>query len=72
MRDIMEMAYEAHQNSVSVEQELFTKMLFTEINNMKSVDIAPYLSCDFDILRHEYRVTLKFPAGFNKSVGEKR
>lgn len=69
MRDIMEMACEARERArTPIEnQNIFTEMLFDELEKMKSEDIAPHLSCEFDILKREYRITLRFPAVFNKS-----
>ena len=68
MRDIMEISYEASQIAKSAleQQELFTEMLLSEFAKMKSADIAPHLSCNFDVIRHEYKVTFSFPAGFNE------
>lgn len=68
MKDLMEMAFEAQQaaNSPLHQQELFTEMLFAELAKMKSADIAPHLSCEFDVIKREYRVTLRFPESFNK------
>lgn len=64
MRDIMEMACEVRQAAKSPleQQELFTEMLLKELYKMKSADIAPHLSCNFDVIRQEYKIMLSFPA----------
>lgn len=68
MRDIMEMSYEASKATrTPLEQQvLFTDMFLKEIAKMKSADIAPHLSCNFDVIRHEYKVTFSFPARFDE------
>lgn len=74
MRDIMQISYEASQTASNPLEyrEQFTKMLFEEFAKMKSADIAPHLSCDFNILKHEYRVTLVFQVGFDEANTIKR
>lgn len=69
MRDIMQMSYEASQiaRSPLEHQTLFTEMLFNELGQMKSADIAPHLSCTFDVIRREYKVLLLFRARLNES-----
>ncbi len=69
MRDIMQMSYEASQiaRSPLEHQTLFTEMLFNELGQMKSADIAQHLSCTFDVIRREYKVLLSFPARLNES-----
>lgn len=68
MKDIMQMSYEASQIAKNPleQQELFTEMLFTELKEMKSADIAPHLTCVFDVIHQEYKITLSFPVTFNK------
>lgn len=68
MKDIMQMSYEASKAAKSPQEqrELFTEMLFVEFAKMKSADIAPHLSCNFDVIHGEYKVELSFPARFNK------
>lgn len=68
MRDIMQMSYEAFQiaRTPLEHQVLLTEMLFVELGKMKSADIAPHLSCTFDVIRREYNVVLSFPARFNE------
>ena len=68
MRDIMEIVCEAREKTRTPleNQNLFTELLFAELGKMKSADIAPHLSCVFDLLQREYRITLRFPAGFNE------
>lgn len=69
MQDIIQMSYEALQIArTSLEhQVLFTEMLFAELGKMKSADIAPHLSCTFDVIRREYKVLLSFPARLNEA-----
>ena len=68
MKDIMKMSYEAGRIArTPLEfQTLFTEMLFDELGQMKSADIAPHLSCTFDVIRREYKVLLSFPARLNE------
>ena len=65
----MEISQEAYQaaNSPLQQKELFAEMLFAEFAKMKSAEIAPHLSCSFDVIRREYKVTLSFPARLNES-----
>lgn len=74
MRDFMEMSYEAYQKAngnVEKQQELFWNMLSEELRKMKGEEIAPHLSCVFDVIKREYKVELKFSACFCKAAGEK-
>lgn len=66
----MEMSYEAHQaakGSQLKQQELFTEMFLEELGKMKGAEIAPHLSCNFDVLKREYNITLRFPVCFCKT-----
>lgn len=69
MKDLMEIACEARENARTPleNQTLFTEMLFAELGKMKSADIAPHLSCTFDVIRREYKVLLSFPARLNEA-----
>lgn len=64
----MQMSYEAFQTARTPleHQTLFTEMLFDELGKMKGADIAPHLSCTFDVIRREYKVVLSFPARLNE------
>lgn len=68
MRDLMQMSYEASRTAKTPleQQTLFTEMLFKEFAKMKSADIAPHLSCTFDVIRREYRVELSFQVGLHE------
>ena len=69
MRDIMEIVCEAREKTRTPleNQNLFTEMLFAKLGKMKSADISPHLTCVFDVIKHEYRIELKFPVGFHKA-----
>lgn len=65
----MEIACEARERARTPleNQNIFTEMLLAELTKMKSADIAPHLSCEFDVIRREYKVTLSFPARLNET-----
>lgn len=67
VRDIMEMSYEAHRvvkGSTGKQQEMFAEMLFTELSKEKGADIAPHLSCTYDMIHREYKIILSLPDSF--------
>ncbi len=68
MRDLVEMAYEASKQAKNKKEqmELFTEMFLGELGKMKGADIAPHLSCVFDVLKQEYVVNLTFPVSFDE------
>lgn len=72
MKDIMQMSWEASKvaKSPKEQRELFTEMLFAEFAKMKSADIAPHISCNFDVIHREYRVVLSFKAQDQQSRTE--
>lgn len=69
MEDLMEMSYEISKSEKSPrrQQELFTEQFLNELLQMKSADLAPHLSCKFDVIKREYNVTLSFPAVLNET-----
>lgn len=68
MKDIMQISYETRQiaRTPLEHQTLFAEMLLAELGKMKGTDIAPHLSCTFDVIRREYKVVLSFPARLNE------
>lgn len=68
MKDLMEMSYEIAKSEKSPrkQQELFTEQFLEELLQMKSADLAPHLSCKFDVIKREYNVMLSFPAVLNE------
>ena len=63
------MSYEAHEKAngdILKQRNLFWKMLLEELERMKGEDIAPHLSCTFDVIKREYIVEIKLPVGFHK------
>ena len=70
IRDIFEIANYARQVSESnpiIYQELFCEMLMQELVKMKGKDIAPHLSCSFDVLPRKYKIELVIPVSFCES-----
>lgn len=67
MKDIMQLANEANEQGRNEREitELFAEGLLKELKNTKGVDISPYLSCEFDVIRKQYVVTLKLPVTAN-------
>ncbi len=45
-------------------KEKFAESLFEELSKEKGEDIAPHLSCEYDLVRREYRITLSLPYSF--------
>ena len=67
MRDIMEIVCEAREKTrTPLENQNYSRKCFLLNLENESADIAPHLSCVFDLLQREYRITLRFPAGFNE------
>lgn len=69
IKDLMEMSYEAYKESdgnKEKHEELFCKMLLEEFSKLKGEDIAPHLSCEFDLIKQEYRIKLRIPVGLRK------
>lgn len=69
MKDLIEMSYEISKSEKSPKKqiELFTERFLEELMKMKSADIAPHLSCTFDVIKREYNVALSFPAVLNET-----
>ena len=67
MKDLMQIANEANEQGKNEREvtELFATKLLDELKKMKGTDISPYLSCEFDIIRKQYVVTLKLPVTAN-------
>lgn len=68
VKDLMEMSYEAYKESDGNKikhEELFCKMLLEEFSKLKGEDIAQHLSCEFDLIKQEYRVELRIPVSFH-------
>lgn len=42
-------------------EKLFAEALLKELSKVKGADIAPHLSCSFDLLKWEYNIKLNLP-----------
>ncbi|MCI9078654.1 MAG: hypothetical protein HFH68_06980 [Lachnospiraceae bacterium] len=42
-------------------KKLFAEELLKELSNTKGADIAPHLTCNFDLLNWEYVIKLELP-----------
>lgn len=73
MRDILEITNEANEKGKDEKQitNLFAEYLLDELRKMKGTDISQYLSCELDIIKQQYVITLKLPiaADIFNSVG---
>lgn len=67
LKDILEIANEAFEKGKNERQrtELFAEGLLHELKRVKGTDISPYLSCEFDTIRRQYVITLRFPTTAN-------
>lgn len=69
----MEIANKAYENAKDDEQhaELFTEYLLKELREVKGTDISRCLSCELDLIKQQYVITLKLPITSNifDSVG---
>lgn len=68
MRDLMELTSEIAEKATSVRKrkEMFAEEFLKELAQEKGADIAPHLSCVFDVIKQEYEVTLSIPLGSDK------
>ena len=72
MKDLIQLAYEIHEKKgfddsetcAREEQEEFAESLFAELAKEKGADIAPHLSCAYDLMHREYNITLSLPDSF--------
>lgn len=83
MRDLVKMGYEIQkkQKSDYERQKAFYEEFLQELAKEKSEDIAPHFTCVFDLVEHQYVVTLRLPISLdifqsegdeNESTGEKK
>lgn len=63
MKDIMQIANEANEKGRNEKEkiELFADGFLAELKKLKGTDISPYLSCEFDVIRRQYVVSIKLP-----------
>ncbi len=71
MKDIIELAHEIHEKNrkrfgdsktcADKEREEITEALLAELAKEKSADIAPHLSCTYDVMSREYKIVLTLP-----------
>lgn len=71
MKDIIELAYEIHEKNSKMfgdgqtcadkDREEITEALLAELTKEKSADIAPHLSCTYDVMSREYKIVLTLP-----------
>lgn len=68
MRDLMEMVNETQKETANQceHQKKFTEEFIKELVKEGGAEIAPHLTCEFDLIKMEYRVTLRFPVILNK------
>lgn len=68
MKDLMEMSYEIIQSvkGAANQQKVFVEEFLKEITKEESADIAPHFKCVFDVIKHEYVVTLTIPVSTDK------
>lgn len=67
MKDLTVMAYETYQKTKSSleQQKAFYEEFLQEITKEESADIAPHFTCEFDVIKREYVVTLRLPIALN-------
>ena len=63
MRDLMELSHEVQETETDPVkyQIMFAEALLKELSEMKGADIAPHLTCNFDLLKWEYNIKLNLP-----------
>ncbi len=71
MKDLIQLSYEVHESNSKKfkdsetctvkDREEFAELLFTELAKEKGVDIAPHLSCTYDLMHREYKIILSLP-----------
>lgn len=66
MKELMTIAYEAHQiTKIPLQyQTLFAEMFLAELTEVKGADIAPHLFCEYDVIHRQYEVKLLLPVEF--------
>ena len=72
MRDLMEMANETQKGTTNQceHQKKFTEEFIKELVKEGSAEIAPHLTCEFDLIKMEYRVTLRFPVSAGRRAAD--
>ena len=71
MKDLIQLGYEIHEknskrfgDSVACadrDREEITEALLAELVKEKSADIAPHLSCTYNVMSREYKIELTLP-----------
>ena len=71
MKDLIQLAYEIHEKNrkkfgdseacADKDREEITEALLAELAKEKSADIAPHLSCTYDVMGREYKIVLTLP-----------
>lgn len=63
MKDLMELSSRIleKESDPAKYEKLFAEALLKELSEVKGADIAPHLSCSFDLLKWEYNVKLTLP-----------
>ncbi len=71
MKDIIQLAYEIHEKNekkygdngicADRDREEITESLLAELAKEKSADIAPHLSCTYNVMSREYKIVLTLP-----------
>lgn len=70
MKDIMAMSYEAYQKAngnLQKQQELFLIMVIEEFKKMGMEKLIPYFTCNYDVIKREYKLMLTIPVTFCES-----
>ncbi len=71
MKDLIQLGYEIHKKNrkkygdseacAERDREEITEALLAELEKEKSADIAPHLSCTYDVMSREYKIELTLP-----------